>query len=146
MHTFPQLSYACPIPWSSLSGDEKSKFCQKCGRSITNFSELSEEARRTLLANSGHQELCITYYRRLSGEFVTPENPLTPEERSRIKQLGIAVLSAGALALAAGCVSTPAHPKEEPKKETQTTKPLRGDEPIVLQAFGVMTSEPSKRK
>lgn len=112
MNTFPKLSYACPVPWSGLQGDEKARFCEKCGCTITNLSELSEEARNTFLAQPRNGELCVTYYRRLSGEFVTPENPLTHEERSKIKQVGVAVLSAGALALGAGCVSASA-PKEE---------------------------------
>jgi hypothetical protein len=145
MNTFPKLSYACPIPWAGLQGDEKARFCEKCGRTITNLSELSEEARAAFLSKPRNGELCVTYYRRLSGEFVTPESPLTHEERSKITQLGVAVLSAGALALAAGCVSAPAQKEEEPKKEVQA-KPLPADETVVLQAFGVTASEPPKKK
>ena len=145
MSLFPRLSYACPIPWASLRGDEKARFCEKCGRTITNLSEMSEEARAAFLSKPRDGELCVTYYRRLSGEFVTPETPLAPEERSKIRQLGVAVLSAGALALAAGCVSAPTCPKEKPKKEAQE-QPLSDDGTIVLQAFGVTTSEPPNKK
>jgi hypothetical protein len=143
--TFPKLSYACPIPWSGLRGDEKARFCEQCGRTITNLSELSEEERIAHLSGDRDEELCVTYYRRASGEFVTPESPLTSEERSKIRQIGAAMLSAGALALAAGCVSTPVHPKEEPKKEVQA-KPVPEDGTVVLQAFGVTTSEPPHKK
>jgi len=114
VNSFPKLSYACPIPWSSLRGDERAKFCAQCGRTITNLSELDEKARLALLANAGGEKICITYYRRLSGEFVTPESPLTPEERAGIKQLGVAALSAGALALAAGCMATNQPPNVSP--------------------------------
>ena len=106
--SFPKLSFACPIPWAGLPGNERAKFCDQCGHTIVNFSTLTEAARRELLERAGPEKLCVTYYRRLSGEYVTPESPLTREERSRIKQLGVATLSAGALALAAGCMSTPA--------------------------------------
>jgi hypothetical protein len=110
-NSFPKLSYACPIPWTDLRGDERARFCEKCGHTVVNFSELTAEARLKFLEDRGGEKLCATYYRRLSGEYVTPENPLTPEERSRVKQLGLATLSAGALALAAGCMSTPASEK-----------------------------------
>lgn len=149
MTPFPKLSFACPIPWSSLRGDEKARFCEKCGRTITNLSELSTEARAALLAQADGKELCITYYRRLSGEFVTPENPLTPDERSRIKQLGVAALSAGAMALAAGCMSksVPAAPPKEVRQQPVPTQTKAADsEVIMLQAFGVMATPPSKRK
>ncbi|MEO7413223.1 MAG: hypothetical protein ABIZ81_07685 [Opitutaceae bacterium] len=105
MNAFPKLSFACPIPWENLSGDERARFCERCGRTITNLSELNHQERAALLATA-QGELCVTYYRRLSGEFVTPERPLTTEERSHIKQLGRTALSAGALVLAAGCMST----------------------------------------
>lgn len=107
MNSFPKLSYACPIPWADLRGGERARFCEKCGHTIVNFSELTAAKRQELLERNGAEKLCVTYYRRLSGEYVTPDSPLTPEERSRVKQLGVAALSAGALALAAGCMSTP---------------------------------------
>lgn len=139
MNSFPKLSYACPIPWSSLSGDERAKFCTQCGRTITNLSELDEKARLALLANASGEKICITYYRRLSGEFITPESPLTTEERASIKQLGVAALSAGALALAAGCMTTnqppnasapSAPPISAPSAEEKTAPPL--SEPLLL--------------
>jgi len=145
MNSFPKLSYVCPIPWADLRGDERARFCEKCGHTITNLSELSEEARVAFLAKSGDERRCVTYYQRLSGEFVTPETPLTPEERSRIKQLGIAALAAGALALAAGCVAAPVHQKEDKKQEVQA-KGSESEETLVLQAFGIMLpTTPTKK-
>jgi len=145
MNSFPKLSYVCPIPWAELRGDERARFCEKCGRTITNLSELSEEARVAFLAKSGAERACVTYYQRLSGEFVTPEAPLTYEERGKIKQLGLAALSAGALALAAGCVAAPAHPKEDKKQEVQT-QASASEETIVLQPFGVMVPTSAEKK
>jgi hypothetical protein len=110
VNSFPKLSYNCPIPWASLRGDERARFCEKCNHTIVNFSELTEAERLEILDKRGPGKLCITYYRRHSGEYVTPENPLTSEERSRIKQIGVAALSAGAMALAAGCMSNSTPP------------------------------------
>ena len=150
MSTFPKLSYACPIPWAELRGDERERFCEKCGHSVTNLSALSADARAALLAKAGKERLCVSFYVRLSGEYVTPEAPLTADERSKIRQLGVAALSAGALALAAGCVSTPAQSRQpapgEVKQAETHAKASPNEDVIVLQAFGVMTATPPKQR
>ncbi len=150
MIAFPKLSYVCPIPWADLRGDERERFCEKCGHSVTNLSELSADARHALLSKVGKERLCVSFYRRLSGEFVTPEAPLTSEERSRIRQIGVAALSAGALALAAGCAAVPGPSKEDALKETPRQKAQAKASPnedtIVLQAFGIVCDTPPKKK
>ena len=130
-----------------MRGDEQKKFCEKCGRHVTNLSEMSAAAREALLATAGEERLCVTYYRRLSGEFVTPEAPLTNEERKRVKQVGLAALSLGALALAAGCASLPVQPVAKPKDESKQEAPatITSDEEQVILLTGFAVSTPEKR-
>lgn len=143
---FPKLSYVCPIPWENLRGDEREKFCEKCGHNVTNLSELSAEARAALLAKVGKERLCFSFYQRLSGEYVTPEAPLTVEERSRIRQFGVAALSAGALALAAGCASTPVQSKQPASCEEKNTeaqvKASPSDQTVVMMVGFVVPASP----
>lgn len=134
MSTFPQLSYVCPIRWEELVGDDREKFCATCGHHVSNLSLMSTREREALLAHARTERLCVSYYRRLSGEDVTPESPLTAAERSRTKQLGIAALAAGALSIAAGCASTTAlAPKHGSPPQADAA-----DETIVLQAMGIV--------
>jgi hypothetical protein len=146
MKPFPLLSYACPMASGELRGDERARFCEKCGLTVTNLSALSDEARAALLARAGTGRLCVSYYRRLTGEYVTPASPLTTEERSRIRQFGVAALSAGALALAAGCMATPPPPtKADPPIVTQSAppeKPAAAEETVVLEVMGMASFEP----
>jgi hypothetical protein len=142
---FPQLAFACPIRWDELSGDEREKSCARCGHRVTNLSALAQAEREALLARVGQERVCVSFYRRLSGEYVTPESPLTPDERSRIRQLGVAALSAGALALAAGCVASPAKTPPVVPGESSQAAPATGEDTIILQAFGVV-AEPSPPK
>jgi hypothetical protein len=101
MATFPSLSYVCPIRWSEMRGDEKERFCSKCSRTVVNISLLTEDQRRSLLNRESSDQLCVAYYRRLSGEFVSAENPLQPAERRSLVPYGAAAaLSVGALAAA----------------------------------------------
>jgi hypothetical protein len=103
MSTFPQLSFACPIPWNEMRGDERARFCSKCSRTVVNLSLLTEAERVALLAEAQRTPggLCVAYYRRLSGEFVDADAPLTPTESRRAVQFGVTALSAAALAMVA---------------------------------------------
>jgi hypothetical protein len=96
----PHLSYVCPIPWTTMPGDERSRFCSQCARTVVNVSFLTESQRAALLENPPPGGLCVAYYRRLSGEMVSAERPLTPAEASALTPYGIAALSFGVAALA----------------------------------------------
>lgn len=108
MATFPRLSYVCPIRWSEMRGDEKARFCSKCSRTVVNVSLLTEAQRVALLDGASSEQLCVAYYRRLSGEFVSAENPLTASERRSLVRYGAAALAVGgALAVAVNFDAVP---------------------------------------
>ena len=104
MSSFPSLSYVCPIRWDEMRGDERERFCSRCHRTVVNLSLLTATERADLLARTPPDQLCVSYYRRLNGEFVSAEQPLTPAESRSAVQLGVAALSLGALAFAAECL------------------------------------------
>ena len=86
-----------------MRGDERERHCSKCTRTVVNLSRLTE-AERTELLEAARREgkgLCVAYYQRLSGEFVSAEKPLKPSEARAIAQFGVTALSAAALALVA---------------------------------------------
>ena len=93
-----------------MTGTEQSKFCSQCGHHVRNLSLMSAAERAELLQRAKTERICGTYLVRLSGEMVTPAAPLSRSEWSRVRQFGVATLSAGALALAAGCVAPPHAP------------------------------------
>lgn len=107
MNTPPKLSFACPMPWTQMSGTDRQKFCHQCGHHVSNLSLLSATERAALISRSRTERVCGTYYVRLSGEMVTPESPLSPTERRSLRQFGVAALSVAALAVASGCISQP---------------------------------------
>ncbi len=88
---------------------------------VPNLSLLSFEERQRILERAQTEKVCGTFLVRLSGEMVTPEKPLTPKERLGIRQLGLAALSAGALAVATGCVSPQQTTLATPTTEAATT-------------------------
>lgn len=106
MNTPPKLAFACTMPWENMRDGDRAKFCASCRRTIPNLSLLSAEERAALAEKARTEKVCASFYLRLSGEMVTPERPL--QEKSRVRQFGLAALSASALALATGCISSPA--------------------------------------
>src|SRR4051812_668610 len=113
MNTPPKIQFACPSPWEKMQAHGSGKHCAECGHTVHDFSALTKEERAVLLERAQTEKICASYYLRLSDELVTPDSSLSDRERRSVKQVGIAALSAGALALAAGCVSHPVEKKPE---------------------------------
>ena len=147
MKTFPALSFTCPVPWADMQGSEKERFCNKCSRSVVNISLMTEEARAALLAAAKPGELCVAYYKRLNGECVSAENPLKPSELSRLRQYGVAAISAGALALAA---CAPAPEADEPAKEIARPEaveaPVKEGPPTMILGVPICTPPPQQQQ
>ena len=123
MPSFPRLSYVCPIDWNNMRGDERERFCAKCQRTVTNLSLLTEAQREALLAQerANPGSVCVAYYQRLSGEFVTPEKPLTRSEGRRVVQIGGTVAMAAGLTLAANQAPVIAHTMDGAHKAATTS-------------------------
>ncbi len=124
--------------WEMMRGNDITRFCESCGHHVHNLSALNDHQRAELIARARTEKICGTYQLRLNGELVTPEKPLTPREHLNLKQVGLAALSAGALALAAGCVSKPIPPAPQVMATPATT--VGTDEVIELVGFMVDTS------
>lgn len=141
----PKVSFACPIPWAEMKGSDVSRYCAACGHTIHNLSALASEERAKLLQRAQTEKICGAYLVRLSGELVTTEAPLSSLEVRGIRQVGLAALSAGALALAAGCVSQSSEKKagaEKPKEPIESVaKPGEKDEVLQLVGFILPTEE-----
>jgi hypothetical protein len=147
MNSPPLLSYACPIDWTKMSGTDRVRFCEACGRHVQNLSLLSDAERSALIKRARTERVCGSYWVRLTGELVTPANPLSPREKSSVRQFGTALLSAGALAIASGCVSQPAT-DPSPSPPVATVAPsveAGGDEEIVLLTGFICEISPSEQ-
>jgi hypothetical protein len=84
-----------------MRGDEKERYCSKCSRTVVNLSLLTETQRTTLLATARPGELCVAYFRRLSGEGISAETLLTRSESRALAQFRVTALALGAVALTA---------------------------------------------
>ena len=64
----------CQVPWDSMTGDERIRFCGMCKKKVYNISEMgTSEAERFLQQNLG--SVCFGFVRRADGTIVTDKCP-----------------------------------------------------------------------
>ena len=62
----------CPVPWDSMHGSARVRFCSQCKLDLFNLSELArEEAEALIVANEG--KLCASYYQRTDGTVMSKD-------------------------------------------------------------------------
>jgi hypothetical protein len=71
----------CPMDWNRMPGDDRARFCERCGRHVYNLAAMSavERASLTSMVLSDGEELCGRLYRRPDGTLVASECPAGPE-------------------------------------------------------------------
>lgn len=60
----------CSVPWNSMRGDGRSRFCSQCRLNVFNISEMSRPDAEELI-RSKNGRLCVRYYRRADGTVAT---------------------------------------------------------------------------
>lgn len=92
-----EIPEPCQVPWETMSGDERIRFCGMCKKNVYNISELSNsEAESFLGENLG--SVCLSFIRRADGTIVTDSCPkiLKPVRAGfrRLKKIVAIVLGA----------------------------------------------------
>lgn len=107
-----KLSFRCPLEWEGMVGDARQRHCEKCAKSVTDLSTLSEsEAARFLCENP---EACVRIWRNQAGEIVTKGCGVHhANSKQAAKAVARPALALGALALAS--CSSGASPGDGPK-------------------------------
>jgi len=82
----------CPVPWESMTGDERVRKCDSCQLSIFNIESMSsDEVKQLVLQRNGR--LCIRLYRRADGTVATKDCPVgLVQHRKRIGRYAGAAL------------------------------------------------------
>ena len=65
----------CQAPWEAMAGDERTRFCGQCQQHVYNLSEMSLTDAQVLIQKTEGQ-LCVRYYRRADGTFLTDDCPV----------------------------------------------------------------------
>jgi hypothetical protein len=80
------IASPCHVPWESMAGTERVRFCDQCRLSVYNLSELDRAAAETLVrAHEGR--LCVRFYRRPDGRVMTRDCADVRSDQAFIRRL-----------------------------------------------------------
>lgn len=65
-----EIKKPCPADWDAMTGDEQSRFCSQCQKSVHNISEMTAEEAASILCKPG-QKACIRITRAQDGSIRT---------------------------------------------------------------------------
>lgn len=69
------IASPCSIPWESMTGDNRTRCCGGCSRTVFNVSDMTKGEAESFLAENGTTE-CMTFYRRFDGTILTDDCPV----------------------------------------------------------------------
>lgn len=95
----------CDVPWDTMTGDDRKRFCSQCSKHVYNLSEMSAQEAETLLRSAEGRELCVQLYRRADGTVLTQDCPVGVRvEAERVYRYFYRAGAAVAVVLAAALV------------------------------------------
>ena len=96
------IASPCTVPWETMHGDERSRFCHQCQKNVYNFAEMtSGEIAQIIREKEGH--VCGRMYRRADGTLLTSDCPVGLRCASRLVRAACGI-AATMLALIGGVV------------------------------------------
>jgi len=88
------IAAPCDVPWDSMNGDERTRFCGQCKLNVYNISDMSTKEAAALVRGT-EGRLCVKLYRRADGTVITDNCPVGLRKvRDRIKRCAAAVILA----------------------------------------------------
>lgn len=113
------LAYPCKVQWSSMEGDERERFCNKCSLTVFNISDLTKKEAEDFLRSKSDDNLCLKFYHRADGTIKTDNCPRYLRSiRNRIRWLHKTTsLSLAFLLSLIGTALTQAHASDAYKKD-----------------------------
>src|SRR6185503_10436976 len=98
------IASPCSVPWSTMKGDDRVRFCDHCRLHVYNFAELTRVEAEALVRQT-EGRLCGMLHRRSDGTILTWDCPVgLAAVRLRLRR-GLALAAAAVVALI-GAVSS----------------------------------------
>ena len=131
-----RIASPCSVSWESMSGDERSRMCRMCNRTVYDISKLTSlEAAALLCSEVGGKIPCVKLYRRADGTILTKDCPVG----LRIKERAFGVWRAIASVFAMFILVNPS----ARAADAQRVKPVAAGELKILVTPVVSPSPPA---
>lgn len=90
-----RVASPCNADWNAMSGDEQTRFCDKCSKHVYNISAMTTQQAESLIrAKEGN--LCIRYYQRADGTVMTADCPVGVRKKRNRRLAFVAAFGAAA--------------------------------------------------
>ena len=94
-----RIASPCPAKWNEMEGDDRSRFCWECRRSVYNLSDMTRTEAETFVREATGR-VCVRFYRRPDGTMLTRDCPVGREAVLRaVRRRLAATLSGGCVAV-----------------------------------------------
>jgi hypothetical protein len=70
-----KVAAPCPVPWSSMSGDDRVRHCGQCQLNVYNLSAMSTKEAAEVVRSAAKGRVCVQFYRRKDGTVMTDNCP-----------------------------------------------------------------------
>src|SRR5882724_5033878 len=70
-----KVASPCSANWNAMSGDERTRFCEGCGKHVYNISSMTRREASALVAKTEGRP-CVRFYRRADGTVLTQDCPV----------------------------------------------------------------------
>jgi hypothetical protein len=101
----------CKVPWDSMVGDDRARYCCTCSKNVYNLSAMTEDEAESFLAlHLDDEDACVRLYRRSDGTVLTTDCPVGATRRHRAHvalAASAAMVAITAVAAAAADVRVP---------------------------------------
>lgn len=92
-----EIPEPCTVPWNSMKGDDRIRFCGQCTKNVYNISNMTRAEAQALLIDS-EGRVCITMLKRADGTIVSDKcPPILKPIRYCWRRVSAAVIAAFAL-------------------------------------------------
>lgn len=71
-----RIAAPCAVPWETMEGDERVRFCNQCQLNVFNISAMSEKEAVSTIRTASGGRLCLRFYRRQDGTILTENCPV----------------------------------------------------------------------
>jgi TonB family protein len=66
-----KIAAPCDVPWESMTGDNRVRFCDQCSLHVYNISEMSASEATAFIRNRNEKLKCVRFFRRSDGTILT---------------------------------------------------------------------------
>jgi hypothetical protein len=70
-----KVAAPCPVPWSSMSGDDRVRHCGQCKLNVYNLSAMPTKEAAEVIRSATRGRVCVQFYRRQDGTILTDNCP-----------------------------------------------------------------------